>query len=171
VQGGDPGAFDVLVRRYLRPGFSIAFRILGRREDAEDLVQEAFLAALEAIDGFQPGRAFGPWFHRIVVNRALNARKARGLRDAEEIPEVVPATSPSPHEDAERADVRRRLSGAMASLTERQRTIVRLFELEGFSGVEIAEMLEIPPGTVRWELHRARKALRACLAPLAEERG
>ena len=169
VQNGDLGAFDALVRRYMRRGFSIAFRILGQREDAEDLVQEAFLAAFQAIDGFRPGRPFGPWFHRIVVNRAYNARKARALRDTEEIPEFAAASSPSPGLSAERADLRRRLAEAMASLTERQRTIVQLFELEGFSGAEIAEMLEIPPGTVRWDLHRARKILRACLAPLAEE--
>lgn len=167
MQGGDLGAFDVLVRRYVRRGFSIAFRILGQREDAEDLVQEAFLAALQAIDAFRPGRPFGPWFHRIVVNRAHNARKARAVRDTEKIPEAT-ASSSSPEQDAERADVRRRLSQAMESLTERQRMIVQLFELEGFSGAEIGEILEIPPGTVRWDLHRARKTLRECLAPLAE---
>jgi RNA polymerase sigma-70 factor (ECF subfamily) len=171
VRDGDLGAFDALVRRYMRRGFSIAFRILGQREDAEDLVQEAFMAALEAIDGFRPGRPFGPWFHRIVVNRAYNARKTRAIRDTEEIPDAAAATSPSPEEEAERADLRRRLSEAMASLTERQRTIVQLFELEGFSGDEIAGILEVAPGTVRWDLHRARKALRACLAPLAEEGG
>ncbi len=168
VQNGDLGAFDALVRRYMRRGFSVAFRILGQREDAEDLVQDAFLAALQGIDGFQPGRPFGPWFYRIVVNRAYNARKARGRRDAEEIPEAFEASSPSPELDAERADLRRRLAEAMASLTERQRTIVQLFELEGFSGAEIAEVLEVAAGTVRWDLHRARKTLRECLAPLAE---
>ena len=171
VQNGDLGAFDLLVRRYMRRGFSIAYRILGQREDAEDLVQEAFLAALQGIDGFQPGRPFGPWFYRIVVNRGYNAQKARALREVEAIPEDTASPSPSPETGAERAELRHRLAEAMASLSERQRIIVRLFELEGFSGAEIAEMLQIPPGTVRWDLHRARKALRAGLAPLAEEDG
>lgn len=169
IRNGDLGAFDVLVRRYMRRAFSVAYRILGQREDAEDLVQEAFLAALEGIDGFQRGRPFGPWLYRIVVNRGYNARKARALREAEAIPEGTAASSPSPEVGAERAELRRRLAKAMASLSERQRLIVQLFELEGFSGAEIAEILQVRPGTVRWDLHRARATLRACLAPLREE--
>jgi RNA polymerase sigma-70 factor (ECF subfamily) len=169
VRNGDPGAFDLLVRRYMRRGFSIAYRILGQREDAEDLVQDAFLAALEGIDTFEPGRPFGPWFYRIVVNRGFNARRARALRETEAIPEATAASSPSPEQSAERAELRRRLTEAMASLPERERLVVQLFELEGFTSAEIAGILQIPAGTVRWNLHRARKILRASLAPLAEE--
>jgi RNA polymerase sigma-70 factor (ECF subfamily) len=163
VQGGDLAAFDALVQRHMRRGFSIAFRILGQREDAEDLVQDALLAALQAIDGFQPRKPFGPWFNRIVVNRAYNARKTRARRATEEIPEETAASSPSPERSAERADLRRRLATAMASLSERQQLIVRLFELEGFTGAEIAEILQIRPGTVRWDLHRARRISRDSL--------
>lgn len=147
----------------MRRGFSIAFRILGQREDAEDLVQDALLAALEAIDGFEPGRPFGPWFNRIVANRAYNARKARARRATEEIPRAAASPAPSPELSAERADLRRRLARGMEALSDRQRLIVRLFELEGFTGAEIAEILEIRPGTVRWDLHRARRILRDAL--------
>jgi RNA polymerase sigma-70 factor (ECF subfamily) len=168
VQRGDHAAFDALAKRHMRRGFSIAYRILGQREDAEDLVQDALLAALEAIDGFQPGKAFGPWFYRIVVNRAYNARKARARRSTEKIPEAAAASWPSPELNAERAELRRRLATAMESLSERQRLIVQLFELEGFTGAEIAEILQIRPGTVRWDLHRARRILRDSLG---EEHG
>ena len=163
VRRGDPAAFDALVARYLRRAFAVAYRLLNNREDAEDLVQESFLAVLEKIDRFQPGRAFSPWFFRILVNRGLNARKARALRTAEPIPDVA-AGGPSPERQTEQAELRHRLRAAMERLPERQRVVLELFELEGFAGPEIAEILEISDGTVRWRLHEARKALRLALA-------
>ena len=164
VRRGDGPAFDVLVTRYMRRAFSVAYRVLGHKEDAEDLVQEAFIAALQRIDSFEAGRPFGPWFFRILVNRGLNARKSRALRTTDEIPEAAASSSPSPERVAERGELRDRLRVAMASLPERQRVIVELFELEGFGGTEIAEILEISDGTVRWHLHEARKALREALS-------
>lgn len=166
VRVGDPVAFDTLVTRHLERAYRIAFRILGHREDAEDLVQESFLAVLQKIDTFQAGRAFTPWLNRIVANRALNARQARTLRTTEQIPLSTQAVTASPAREAERAQLRERLGQAMDALPERQRIILELFELEGYSGPEIAEMLEIAPGTVRWHLHEARRALREALAPL-----
>jgi RNA polymerase sigma-70 factor, ECF subfamily len=171
VRGGDGLAFDALVTRYLRRAFSVAYRVLGHREDAEDLVQDAFMAALQRIDTFEAGRPFGPWFFRILVNRGLNARKSRALRTTEEIPEAAASTFASPEREAERGELRGRLRGAMAGLPERQRMIVELFELEGFSGAEIAAMLEISDGTVRWHLHEARKTLRESLAHFQRSEG
>ncbi|HET9982825.1 MAG TPA: sigma-70 family RNA polymerase sigma factor [Longimicrobiales bacterium] len=165
VRGGDVAAFGELVRTHARKAYAIAYRVLGHREDSEDLVQDAFLAALEKIGTFQAGRAFGPWLYRIVVNRALNARKSRAVRATEPIPDGVVSPVPSPERAAELAEVRDRLRGAMATLPERQRVAVQLFELEGFSGAEVAEILELPEGTVRWHLHRARRTLRAALEP------
>jgi RNA polymerase sigma-70 factor, ECF subfamily len=167
VRAGDAAAFDTLVVRYMPRAFGLAFRLLGQREDAEDLVQDAFLAALERIDSFEAGRPFGPWFFRILVNRGLNARKARSIRQMEEIPATAQSSDDSPYRAAERRELRERLGAALAQLPEKQQTIVRLFELEGFSGAEIAEMLELSPGTVRWHIHQARKALRDALEPLA----
>lgn len=165
VRRGDAGAFDALVGRHMRRAFGVAYRLLEHREDAEDLVQEAFLAALERIDTFQPGRAFAPWFFRILVNRGLNARKARSLRATEEIPDTAAGGGASPEREAERAELRDGLRAAMAGLPDRQRTVVQLFELEGFTSPEIAGILEISEGTVRWHLHEARRALRQALAP------
>ncbi|HEX2090766.1 MAG TPA: sigma-70 family RNA polymerase sigma factor [Longimicrobiaceae bacterium] len=165
VRRGEAGAFDQLVARHMRRAFGVAYRLLGQREDAEDLVQEAFLAVLERIDTFQAGRSFAPWFYRILVNRGLNARKARALRVTEPIPETAAARSTAPDREAERSELREELRSALEALPERQRTIVELFELEGFSGPEIAGILDIPEGTVRWHLHEARRTMRLALAP------
>lgn len=163
VRAGDPAAFDALVGRYLKRAFAVAYRLLGQREDAEDLVQEAFLTVLQRIGSFEAGRPFAPWFFRILVNRGLNARKARALRHGDEIPESTASTLPSPEREAERSELHDRLRAAMERLPERQRVIVQLFELEGFGSPEIAQILEISDGTVRWHLHEARKTLRRVL--------
>jgi RNA polymerase sigma-70 factor (ECF subfamily) len=169
VRRGDAAAFDALVRRYLRRAHAVAYRLLQHREDAEDLVQDAFMTALEKADTFQTGRPFGPWFFRILTNRGQNLRAARARRAMLPLPAEAQAPVPSPADDAERAELRARLDDALARLPERQRLIVQFFELDGLSGAEIAEILEIPPATVRWNLHQARKKLRTALAPLGEE--
>jgi RNA polymerase sigma-70 factor, ECF subfamily len=163
VREGDSRAFDVLVTRHMRRAFSVAYRVLGHREDAEDLVQDAFVAALERLDTFDTSRTFGPWFYRIVVNRGLNARKARSVRKTEELPMEVVSAEVLPDRAAERAELHARLRAALAELPEKQRAAIQLFELEGFSGAEIADILEIPAGTVRWYLHQAKQALRGAL--------
>jgi RNA polymerase sigma-70 factor (ECF subfamily) len=163
VQAGEAGAFDELVRRYLRPAYAIAYRVLKQREDAEDVAQEALVATLETIHRFDTGRPFGPWLYRIVMNRALNARKSRSIRAAEPVAEDVVAPGESPEQASERSEARDRLDRALATLPERQALIVRLFELEGFSSAEIGSMLQLSDGTVRWHLHQARGALREAL--------
>ena len=171
VQQGDIAAFDLVVRRYLRRAFAIAYRVLGHREDAEDLVQDAFLTALERIASFDLSRPFGPWFFRIVVNRGLNARKARAIRRTEAMPmDVTEPGEPSPASLYERTEIRERFHAALAGLSQRQRLIVELADIDGMSGVEIAAMLGVSQGTVRWHLHMARHALRTALAPLRGER-
>lgn len=160
IRRGDAEAYGELVERHARRAFSIAYRLLGHREDAEDLVQDAFLAALEGIDGFDSSRPFGPWLYRIVTNRGLNARKARALRVTEEVPAETASRLPPPDRLVERSEAHARLAAALGALPERQRLVLQLYELEGISGPEIAEMLGLSEGTVRWHLHEARKALR-----------
>jgi RNA polymerase sigma-70 factor (ECF subfamily) len=172
VQAGDTAAYDLLVRRYMRSAFAVAYRVLGHREDAEDVVQEAFLAALANIRTFDTSRRFGPWFHRIVVTRGLNFRKARSRRITEGLEDAaVASAAPGPAADAEQAGLKATVAAALGRLPERQRMVVQLFELDGFSGAEIAAMLGISPGTVRWYLHEARQALRGMLADLQESAG
>ena len=166
VRARDPKAFDELVRRYLRRAFSVAYHVMQHREDAEDLVQDAFIAVLEQIDRYDPERPFAPWFFRIVVNRGLNARKSRRVRQTEPVPEGTASSGANPEVLAERAELYARLRAAVAALPERHRLIVRLVELEGFSTAEVAQMLDLSPSTVRWYLHEARHRLRGSLAPL-----
>jgi RNA polymerase sigma-70 factor, ECF subfamily len=165
VRAGDTAAFDLLVTRHMKRAYSVAYRLLGQREDAEDLVQDAFLAALEKIDTFQAGRSFAPWFYRILVNRGLNSRKSRSLRRMDALPAEISDVSRSPLRDTERAELRERLTAVLATLPPRQKSIVELFELEGFSSLEIAEVLGLSDGTVRWHLHQARAKLREALGP------
>lgn len=169
VRAGDAEAYGELVRRHMRRAFSIAYRILEHREDAEDVVQEAFVRALERFDTLEHGRPFAPWMYRIVVNGALNYRRSRSVRRTEPIPEDTRSGDAAPDGAAEQAELRRRLRDAMAGLPERQRTIVQLAELEGFSSAEVAEILGLSDGTVRWHLHQARRTLREALAPLLED--
>lgn len=170
VRAGDATAFDELVGRYMRSAFAVAYRLLGQRQDAEDVVQDGLLAALVSIESFDRSRPFGPWLLRIVANRALNVRKARTLRQVEPIPADVRSGSLSPFDVAERSELREGLQRALADLPEQQRWIVELFEIDGFTGPEIAGMLDIAEGTMRWHLHQARQALRVALDSFASRK-
>ena len=136
---------------------------MGHREDAEDLVQESFLAAYQYLDSFEVGRPFGPWLMRIVLNRGSNLRRSRVRRSTEPETEGV-SDAPSALEVSERTDTGKILSEALATLSERQRLIVTMFDVDGLTSSEIGEMLELAPGTVRWHLHEARRHLRGVLA-------
>jgi RNA polymerase sigma-70 factor, ECF subfamily len=170
VLRGDAEAYGELVARHMRRAFSIAWRILEHREDAEDVVQNAFVRALEGIGTLDRSRPFRPWFYRIVVNQALNFRRSRSVRATEPMHDEIAATTSSPERDTERAILRGRLRSALDDLPERQRTIVQLADLEGLNSSEIAEILDVSAGTVRWHLHQARQTLRELLAPLGEDR-
>ncbi len=171
VQQGDTEAFDELVRRYMRRAYALAYRLLGHREDAEDLVQDAFMTALQRIETFDVTRPFGPWFFRLLTNRGLNARQARFIRQVEPLAEERAGGQASPLDLLERTEVRERFRQAADALPEKQRIAVELFDVEGFSSAEIAAALDIPAGTVRWYVHEARRALRTALEPLATDRG
>ena len=163
IRAGDARAFDALVRAYMRQAFQLAYRVVGHREDAEDLVQEAFLAAYQYLDSYDTERPFGPWLMRIVLNRGANLRRSRARRETEpEVDAVSPA--PSALDESERSEARVLLTRALATLPERQRMIVTLFDVDGMTSTEIGELLDLAPGTVRWHLHEARRTLRGALS-------
>lgn len=162
ARAGDQRAFDALVRTYMEQAFRVAYRVVGHREDAEDLVQESFLAAYQYLDSFEIGRPFGPWLIRIVLNRGSNLRRARARRTMEPETDGV-SEAPSALEETERSDLGKLLQAALATLSERQRLIVTMFDVDGLTSTEIGEMLELAPGTVRWHLHEARRQLRGVL--------
>jgi RNA polymerase sigma-70 factor (ECF subfamily) len=164
VRGGDERAFDELVRHYMRQVFQLAYRVVGHREDAEDLVQEVFVAAHQYLDSFDITRPFGPWLMRIVTNRGANLRRSRTRRTTEDAVDGV-SPAPSALEETERKDLRGILTRALAALPEKQRMIVTLFDVDGMTSSEIGEMMGLAPGTVRWHLHEARRTLRGTLAP------
>jgi RNA polymerase sigma-70 factor, ECF subfamily len=164
VRCGDGAAFDALVRRHMQRAFQLAHRILGQREDAEDLVQEAFVAALEHIDSFDVRRPFAPWFFRIVVNRALNARKRAARLATEPVHADLPAAGISTSAAVEEREFQECVRRALERLPDRQRTIIQLSGFDGLSSTDIGAVLGMPAGTVRWELHQARRALRDELA-------
>jgi RNA polymerase sigma-70 factor (ECF subfamily) len=166
VQGGDAEASDTLVRQFLPRAFAVAYRVLGHREDAEDVVQEAFVAALRGIDRFELGRPFAPWLYRIVVNRAISARRGRTLRLTETLGDDAASAAGSPLADTLRGEVRERFMAALARLPERQRLSVEWHDVDGLTADEIGALLGISGGTVRWYLHQARQVLRQALAPL-----
>jgi RNA polymerase sigma-70 factor, ECF subfamily len=168
VRDGDRAAFALLVHRHMREAFSVAFRIMGQRQDAEDLVQDAFLIALRRVDTVRPGHPFAPWFFRILVNRGMNARRDRARRFTAAIPEQAAAPTAPPSAAVERHELRDRVRAVLDGLPERERIVIELADLEGFTSREIGEILGIPAGTVRWELHRARGELRTALADLQE---
>src|SRR4051812_21577758 len=143
VRDGDVDAYDELVRRHLQRAHAVAYRLLDHREDAEDLVQDAFIQALDRIDSFDIERPFAPWFFRILTNRGLNMRQSRALRTVSEIPDDTASGGDSPEESAEREELRSRLREAVAALPERQQLIVQLFEIDGWTSAEIARTLGI----------------------------
>ncbi len=174
VQRGESDAFDQLARRYARRAFAVANRLLQNPADAEDVVQDSFIAAVNAIDSFDSARPFGPWFMRIVMNKGLTALRsraaeARHVRGSELM--ESDAVAASTESLRARAEIRERFRAALQLLPERQQLIVQLADVEGFTSAEIAEQLAMPSGTIRWLLHQARQTLRLALAPLWRETG
>lgn len=169
AQRGDAEAFDALISPLLPRALHLARRLLGNIEDAEDLVQDACLRALDRIDQHDQKRPFGPWFMRLLANLGINQQKARALRTHQPLNEITPAVGDRPDTLAERAEIRDRFGEAVAGLSDRQRQIVMLHEVEGWSTTEIGEALELTQATVRWHLHDARHTLRAALGMLRDE--
>lgn len=160
---GDREAFGALVACHIDRALALAVRLLHNREDAEDLVQDAFLSALEHIDVFDATRPFWPWLSRILVNRGLDLAAARAVRATEALPDDIADDAVSPAVAAERAEVLSRFRHELALLPPRRKLIMQMFELDGYAVAEVAELLDISPATVRWHLHAARRQLRGAL--------
>ncbi len=159
---GEATAFDQLVRRHLRAAYVVALAVLGRPADADDVAQDAFVTALARLDDCREPARFSGWLIQIVRRRALHALDKRKLRDTDELTDVaVPG---------ETGDVvlRGQLLAALATLTEQQREIVLLHDLDGWTHAELAGALGITEVNCRQHLFTARRALRAALANLEE---
>lgn len=167
AQGGSEAAFATLVHSHMRRAYAVARAICATHEDAEDAVQDGFLHAYRALERFRPEQAFAAWLNRIVANAALDIGRRRKVRDADSLPETlsVPQFDPS-----ERSELRGRLGLALEVLPNRQRSVLVLHDVEGYTHGEIGTMLGIPEGTARSDLHHARASLRERLRDLWSER-
>ncbi len=168
AQRGDSDAFGTLIERHGLAARRAARAILRDEDDADDAVQEGMLAAWRAIDRFDRDRPFRPWLMRIVVNAALDARRRSRVRHAEPIAETLESGGLGPDRLAEAALLRARLDEGLASLPERQRVALVLFDAEGWGHADIAAALGVPEGTVRSYVFHARRAMRRSLGTLAE---
>lgn len=162
---GDQNAFAGLVRLHQRRAYLVARAIVTVHEDAEDAVQDGFVRAHQAMNRFDTSQSFGPWLNRIVANAALDIARRRKVRTADELTEALRSPFRDPAEDAE---LKGRLASALAALPERARSVIVLHDVEGFTHAEIGEMLGIPGGTARSDLHHARQKLRVLLKDLKE---
>jgi RNA polymerase sigma-70 factor, ECF subfamily len=164
ARGGDAEAFSELVRRHLRSAYLAALAVLIQPQDAEDAAQDAVITALERLEQCRHPEHFGSWLRQIARNRARNIRRSRNLRRVLTLGSAlhVPGKE-SPERDLRLSVLRDGLLDGLGRITEVQREVVLLHDLEGWRHTEIASALGLPEGTVRSHLFHARKALRKLL--------
>ena len=168
VRQGDQAAFEVLVRRHERMVFNIAWRMLRNREDAEDAAQEAFLRAFRSIETFRGQAKFSSWLYRITVNFCLSAlesatasRRLVHLSDDLDTDNTdLAAKEASPEQIAGREDFAERIRALVDDLPPKYRAVLTLYYLQDRSYLQVAEILDIPLGSVKVQLHRAKNLLR-----------
>jgi RNA polymerase sigma-70 factor (ECF subfamily) len=180
---GDESAFAELLERFRRPVFSLIYRMIGDREQAEDLAQEAFVKALNNLDSYNPNYRFSSWLFKIANNHAIDhLRRARlptvsihgsphavNTEREEETRIVLEAHDESPEQEIMALELGSEIEQAIARLRPEYRTAVILRHVESRAYEEIAEIMDVPIGTVKTFLHRARAELRTALGHLREE--
>lgn len=178
VKSGQTEAFSDLVRKYQDRVFNVCWRVCGNLEDARDLTQDTFLKVFERIAGFRGESGFYTWLYRIAVNLALTLRrKGTGRRtlsldqpegtlgtQAERLVARAREGGDSAQEVAE-ADMQARLVRALQAMDDEPRAVIVLRDIEGLNYEEIAAILEVPVGTIKSRLFRARIMLRDAMLP------
>lgn len=176
---GDITAFNELVQRYEKRVFNFAFRMAGNYDDANDVGQEAFIRVFNSINTFRGDANFTTWLYRIVTNVYLDERKKQkshlhtSLEDYIELEEntvtrQIEDGSPTPDVMVETGERDQLLQGAIQALPEYQRAMVVLYHTQSKSYEEIATIMNLPIGTVKSRLNRARLALKEKLEPIRE---
>jgi RNA polymerase sigma-70 factor (ECF subfamily) len=179
IKAGQTEVYGVLVQKYSDRLFNTCWRICGNLEDARDLTQEAFLKALEHIGGFAQSSSFYTWLYRVAVNLALSHRRQQSRRATTSLDATTgeeaggsrlaqrlsdPGAS-SPPTAASQGELQGVVARALNELDDDHRAVIVLRDLEGFDYQEIGTILELPVGTVKSRLFRARNALREAVAP------
>jgi RNA polymerase sigma-70 factor, ECF subfamily len=151
AQAGSASDLEALFRAYWPRAFRAAYLVAHDAAAAEDIAQEAFLAAIRSLDHFDRRRPFGPWLHRIVVNRAIDWARARQLRSETELVDVAVQNPADGDPEG--------LAAAIARLPPEQRAVIVLRHLLEYTPGEIADLLDLPRGTVNSRLRRGLDAL------------
>lgn len=160
---GEPGAFEELVERTHRQVYTLAYRLVGDRHDAEDVAQEAYLRVFRSVGGFREEARFETWLYRIVTNAAMSHLRKRGrfgVLLAEERESAAPEPEVRPVDEVIERD---ELVRALQSLPEGTRAIVVLKDVYGLTCQEIADETGLTEGAVKLRLHRARKRLKEAI--------
>ncbi len=169
---GQTAAFGELVRRYQDRLFNTVYRLVDSTEDAQDVVQEAFLHAYQSLDRFKGDAQFFTWLYRIAVNSAISLQRKQRSTVRLSVDRGGQGSVPEPHDVSEfsqpdqaleRADEERRIQSALNRLSAEHRAVLILKDLEDQKYETMAEILQVPIGTIRSRLHRARLELREVL--------
>ena len=164
---GDPESFDQLVVRWERPIYALAYRVLGREEDARDVCQETFLRAFRALKGFKGQAKFSSWLYRIALNLCRDwirrERRASLVTPLDTEPAAADGPGGSVEDQAIRRDLGRVITRAMSALSEEQRTTIVLKEYHGLTFQEIADLQGCPLSTVKTRLYQGLSVLRGQL--------
>lgn len=159
---GEPGAFEELVERTHRQAYTLAYRLLGDRHEAEDVAQEAYLRVHRSLRTFRGDSSFHTWLYRIVANAALSHLRRRGRfgdpTDQADLASRLPGRDPA-EDEVDRDELRR----ALDALPVAHRVVVLMKDAYGFSCQEIAGQMGVSEGAVKVRLHRARKQLKDAL--------
>lgn len=164
AQGGDVRSFEALYRLHAPRVYALCLRMAGDPTQAEEWAQEAWVRAWERLPGFRGESAFTTWLHRLTVNLILDRRRGeqRWAKRFESVAEYGPYEESAPTREAHPGH-RMDLEQAVATLPEGARTVFLLYDVEGYKHQEIAHRLGVAEGTVKAQLHRARKMLREAL--------
>lgn len=172
VQGGQVAAFDQLILKYRERVYGVVYNMTSNREDAADLTQDAFIKAFQSIHRFQGQSSFFTWLYRIAVNSTLTHLRKSKLRtffsfekihEEDKSAEVLSLLTDKAGTDREllAKELQEKLNEAMQKLSTKHRTVVTLFEIDGMSHEEIAEVMNCSVGTVRSRLHYAKQLLQS----------
>ena len=176
-QAGDESAFEELVRIHERRVFGMLYRMMGTREEAEDVAQETFLSLHRHGRSFRSEARFSTFVYRVAANAALNRRRSLGrsrtrvqrLEQRQAAGDDLPSAPRGPEDATEGAEMTAQVQKALQRLAPAMRMPLVMYEMEGLSYGEIAVCLDVAEGTVKSRIHRARQMLRRELAPLVEE--
>lgn len=163
ARAGDEAAFGRLVRRLVRPALATAWELAATREDAEEVVQDAFARAWRELPRYDPARPFAPWFFTILRNLGRNAARRDRSWNTVELEDSIHGDEPTDLGDDHEGLEPELVHAALEDLSPMQRACFRLVRLEGFPAKEVAAMLGIEDATVRVHIHRATRALRGRL--------